>query len=665
MPEILAVLHPADLFRDPSMRLPSHRDWAKVQPILKREWPLPVPSRLIITPENISDIHGEQFEKLLLQAQNANWIAIDTEYDQETRFLTLIGVGFKVNGKVSGFQVSCSRLPRWARGTLEGIIKSLVMDVPCVCQNSIGAELPVLKQNLFIEYKDYKQIEDTMLAHAVLWSDWAHDLEFLASLYSPYNKMKHLKGIDFFLYNWGDVIDTIAVWEGLLTEFKQDLLSEAIYREQSLKLIPLVLEAHERGIKVNKAAVEPLAKELLHRKEKALILAQAACGYPINIGSNKQLAKYCYEERKYPIPKERGKEKTTVKGDAIAELRKYVGPEPNLEGEERDGLDFEEVERRIQGGADPVLEARVIYANALQEYSHYIAPCYKETVLVDRIFPEFKLHTQSTGRWSTTGVPMAQLPKHLRSIVCADEGFRQVEYDWSQIELRLLAVLAQDEPLLTAFNKEWDVHTLTACELFGLPYPPNRVDPHNSEECKVWRSLIQWGGTGDTRRTFAKQFVYRLNYGGSAKEAITIPGAKMLGLNAAKLSMVANRYLAAHPGLSKWRSAMAMSVQGKFPTVRTFMGRKRILLTNGPKKIREAYDTPMQAGVSDIANITAITIYKELPWLQFLFQLHDGWRWQCPTVLLDETMPQLKKIVEREWNVNGVVTKFPATFTVL
>ena len=663
--QVLATLHPADLFRDRSMLLPSHRDWAKIPLILKGEWPLPVPERLVIGPENITDFHSEQFDDLLTKAHQAEWIAIDTEYDRETRFLTLIGVGFKHQGKVVGFQVSCSRLPRWAQGFLQGTIKTLVSDISVVYQNSIGAELPVLKQNMGIEYKDHKHIDDTMLAHAVLWSDWEHSLEFLASLYSPYNKLKQYKGSDFLLYNWGDVIDTIAVWEGLLGEFKKDTLSESIYREQSLKLIPLIVEAHERGIRVAKDKVKPLALELTMRKVKSQLLAQAACGYPINLGSVKQLAFYCYDLKKYKVPKERGKEKRTVSGDTIADLRKAVGPEPDLEGEEKDGLQFEAVSRRCEENADMVLEARVIYANALQEFSHYISPCFgDDSSVVARIFPEFKIHTQATGRWSTTTVPMAQLPKHLRGIICADEGWRQVEYDWDSIELRLIAALSQDRPLLEAFEKSWDIHTLTACELFNLLYPPNRVNPHENGESTEWRASTKWNGKGDTRRTFAKQFVYRLNYGGSAKEAITIPGARMLGLNAVKLALASNRYLMAHPGLSKWRASMAMKVQSRFPEVRTFMGRKRILLTDGPKKLREAYDTPMQAGVSDIANITAIRIYNELPWLQFLFQLHDGWRWQCPAHLLEESIPKMREIVEREWEINGELVKFPASFTV-
>ena len=450
---------------------------------------------------------------------------------------------------------------------------------------------------------------------------------------------------------------------GVTRRVKKDPLSEAIYREQSLKLIPLIVEAHERGIRVAKDKVEPLALELTTRKLKSQLLAQAACGYPLNLGSNKQLAFYCYNLKKYKVPKERGQEKRTVDGDTIADLRKKVGPEPDLEREEKEGLSFEEITARLEEGANPALEARVIYSNALQEFSHYIAPCYKESSLVDRIYPEFKLHTQSTGRWFTTGVPMAQLPKHLREIVCADEGWRQVEYDWNQIELRLLAALAQDKPLLDAFSKGWDLHTLTACEIFGLPYPPNRVDPHGSDDCLTWRSTIKWVGREDIRRTFAKQFVYRLNYGGSPKKSITIPGAKQLGLDAAKLALAANRYLMAHPGLAKWRSQVALSVQVKYPEIRTFMGRKRTLLTDGPKKVREAYDTPMQAGVSDIANITAVSIYNELPWVQFLFQLHDGWRWQVPVHLLDETLPKMKEIVEREWSVNGELMRFPASFT--
>jgi len=96
----------------------------------------------------------------------------------------------------------------------------------------------------------------------------------------------------------------------------------------------------------------------------------------------------------------------------------------------------------------------------------------------------------------------------------------------------------------------------------------------------------------------------------------------------------------------------------------TFLGRKRRILTQGKGAWRVAVNYPMQAGVSDIANLTAVRIDEELPYLDLMYQMHDGWKYQCPLDKVDETLPKLKAIVEAEWYINGAKVSFPATFKV-
>ena len=664
-PPVLAVLHPADLFRDPAMVIPSLRDWSKIKLFLNGEWPAPIPERLIITADNMDALNNGAFAQCLSNAQRAPFVVVDTEYGQESRFLTILGLGYRDPGThgVTGVQVEWPHLPAWAKGEVRASFSALARQTPLVFQNAIGAEIPTLQKNFDLPYAAYKYLDDTMLAHAVLWSEWPHDLEFLASMYGPYPKMKHLKSSDPLLYNWGDVIDTLAVWEGILKEFADDPQSEHIYRTQSLPLIPLITEAHTRGIRVNRDRLAVLSDELQTRMDAALVLGQAGAGYPLSLASPQQLQFYCYTLQKYRMPRQYGKALRSIAGDRLAELRLRVGTEPpDLESEERQGLALEEAQRRVhECAADPVLEARVLYANAAQEISHYIAPCRG----VERIYPEFSIHAQANARWSTTGVPMAQLPEHLRDIVRPDEGCVWLGYDWDQIELRILAALAQDQPLLEAFAKGWDLHTLNMSDLFGLPYPVDRVDPHRSHADTDWRTQLTWRGKEDIRRVFAKRFVYRLCYGGDPRKSGDIPGAKQLNLDAAKLSQAANRFLLAHPALSAWRAQVAQTVAAvRFPTVRTFMGRRRVLLSEGPKRIREAYDYPMQAAVSDVANCTAVQIYRELPDVHFMYQMHDGWWWQCVQHGAVTTMKRLKEIVEQAWTVNEHVIAFPATFKV-
>src|SRR2546427_12880885 len=101
MYDVLAVLHPADLFRDPSMRIPSHRDWAKAPKILSGEWPKPVPERIIVRHDTWwGALFTEQFTGMVAEALSADFLCIDTEYAQDTRFLTLLGVGYPSDGTI-------------------------------------------------------------------------------------------------------------------------------------------------------------------------------------------------------------------------------------------------------------------------------------------------------------------------------------------------------------------------------------------------------------------------------------------------------------------------------------------------------------------------------------------------------------------------------------
>jgi DNA polymerase-1 len=368
-----------------------------------------------------------------------------------------------------------------------------------------------------------------------------------------------------------------------------------------------------------------------------------------------------YDVLGLPVQKHKKTRRPTIDSDAIALLRNQVGVAPD-EREEEDGLTYEEALQRISLGADPILEARVLYAGALQIQSHYLEPARKALADGDgRFYPDQLIHAQASGRWSTNDPPLAQLPSDLRDIVCADPGTVWLGWDWDQIELRINAALSGDAPSIEAFAQDWDIHTLNACDLFGLPYPPNRVDPHTAEDAAVWRELVRWQGKDDLRRVFAKRFVYRLDYGGDPARAGDVPGAKVLGLTSSLLVRASNRYLAQHPQKAEWRRQIATEATTTRIS-RTFAGRRRRLLGDGKKAIREAFNQPMQGGVVDIFNTTFIQLKDACPWLEWAYGMHDSQNWACPVGRVTETLPKLRSIIEQEWDIAGIKTRFPATY---
>lgn len=627
--KVLATLHPADLYRNPAMKLPVSMDWAKVPGFLEGTWPKEIPPFLVV--ERPTDTHlvtswvGEAL-------QAAPWVVMDTEFTRDTKYLLTLGIGYP---NAPGIQIWFNGLDPVARNVVRTALWRLVSKVPVVFQNAM-ADIPVLDRSLGLHYENYCQIHDTMLAHAVLWSEWPHDLGYLASLYGQYPKMKHLSKSNPKLYNWGDVLDTLSVWEGVSGEFRTDPLSKHVYESQSLPLVPVILKRASRGLLVDQPKVREAMDRLGERQKWAARVAAATVGRPFNLGSPDQLKKWLYEECAYPEQYDKDK-KLSIGADAVAALRRLIDPVPDLELEDKNGLSLADAERRINEGADPILEARVVYAGAKQEATHFLGPLLDR----ERVYPEIKIHAQASGRWSITNPPLQQFPDHLQDLLIPDPGEVWIGYDWDQIELRLLAALSGDEPYLSAFRRGDDVHTLNATAIFGPPSGNPDID--------------------STRRSFAKRFVYRLNYGGDARTAGDIPGAKLLGLTPRALVDASNRYLAAHPAMARWRVQTAAEAQ-RTRVSRTFTGRRRRLLGDGKSAIREAYNHPMQGGVADILNLATVQIAARAPWATLVYTCHDAAIWAGEASRAVELRGIIEEVVTQEWEIGNVRLSIPVKF---
>jgi hypothetical protein len=219
------------------------------------------------------------------------------------------------------------------------------------------------------------RFEDSMLAHAVLWSELPHTLEFLESVCSPHPKMKHLPTTDPDR-NWGDTVVTGYVWEMLRKELERDPDSMRMYREQSLALTPHIYKRESKGLRVNAARMAPAIEMYQTKIDEAERLAQAYCGFDVNLGSSAQLGYWLYDVEQ--LQTQRSKNKKTkaarsVDKDAIASLRASVCA---FDGdyEANNSVTQEYVEQRLKDGAHPLLEAKVLFGEAEQTLSHYLNP---------------------------------------------------------------------------------------------------------------------------------------------------------------------------------------------------------------------------------------------------------------------------------------------------
>lgn len=283
--------------------------------------------------------------------------------------------------------------------------------------------------------------------------------------------------------------------------------------------------------------------------------------------------------------------------------------------------------------------------------------------LVDRVFPHFGTHSQSNHRWSTTDPSLAQYPEDLEAILDLDLGTGELGYDYDQQELRILAAVSQDEPLLNTLRLKHDAHTIHCCEVMGYDYPPERTDPHNHQLNEAWRGKIQWKGKKDLRRVMAgKNFVFSLCYGKQPKNMMEIPGAKALGMSPKRFEAAAYRFLAAHPGIKRWMSGVRSRAKVR-PMSRTFIGTRRYSFLRDGELYRAMLDHPIQAAAADMVNLVIVQTANELDGkLALRWTKHDFVSWNVAGYAWNTaTIRRAIDIAQQEWDADGVKFCVPVT----
>lgn len=683
---VYCCLHTADLYHNPGMEVVTQWDWIRVRAVLDGDWPKKLPPRLLVTKDNLDEVR-----RWFVEARSSRWVTVDTEYIPGTSFLTVLGLlSRSIGGELEGLQLDTRTVDSAVRSEIYYHYTELIKYVPIIFHNC-RADIPVLQAATGANWGDYLSYEDTMLGHAVLWCELPHTLQFVASVLGKYQKLKHLKANDELLYNFGDCLETDSIWLYLTEEgFKHDPQAEAVYRTQHLRLSPIIDATVKRGLRVNRDRVLSARTEYEAQVNQALQLANANAGWPINLNSNQQLGWYLYRLRGLPLQVNKKSGNQSIDDEAIARLRMLVGPPFDPE----DDLTYDQAIERIYHGADPILEARVLYIGAstrlvkyiyslyqvvydVHEYNYSSNSAYKkakdkaieavqsgtETAVLDRIYPDILIHSQKTGRWSYIDPPIAQLPKGLRDLIIPDAGEVWVTWDWSAIEPRILEAYCRSKILKAAFDEGIDLHTWTVCSIFGYDQPPNLKDVMGADNAE-WRAKYKWKHSNDPRRVFAKTARYEMYYGGTGHNAAE--AAALYGLDSKLLKRACGNLVSADPEYYKWRLEIEETIK-RTRVLRTFMGRPRRFLKGGNKMVREGLDQPMQGGVSDIANTTVVLLDGlNIPGFQYAWGLHDSQYWHTSRPMVTrEFLQRVKDVAARPHVINGRLTQFPIDMAVI
>ena len=452
---------------------------------------------------------------------------------------------------------------------------------------------------------DFKSLARTMEFNGVVF-----DTSLASYLVDPGNRLTE---IDEILERWGLTDASLSAKAGALFSLR-DKLTEELSTRNALKLlidleIPVSqsLSRMERfGVAIDKKVLKAQSEELQKEVAKQSQIAFEAAGHEFNVASPKQLQVVLFDELKLPKTK---KIKTGYTTDA------------------------ESLQWLFSETKHPVLEAllKIREASKLQSV---IEGLLGEIAADNRIHTHFQQTVAATGRLSSTGPNLQNIPirteagKKIRDGFIAGEGFDGIlTADYSQIEMRILAHLAEDKKLLEAFASGEDLHSTVASLVFGVK--GDEVTP-------------------DMRRQI-KAMSYGLAYG------LTAFGlSQQLDITPGEASALMENYYKRFGGIRDYLATVVVEAK-KVGYTETLLGRRRYLpdLQNENKFKREiaeraALNAPIQGTAADIIKLAMLRVDQAMKAAnlksRLLLQIHDELLFEYIESELDE----LKELVKQE-----------------
>ncbi len=357
------------------------------------------------------------------------------------------------------------------------------------------------------------------------------------------------------------------------------LIEEA--KEVEFPFVNTLIAMERVGIKLDIAFFERLHQQSEERLKELTAKIYELAGGEFNINSTKQLASVLFEKLELPP------------------LKKT-----------KSGFSTDESTLQALRGKHPIIDHILEYRELFKLKSTYIDPLlgYAKKDVNHRIYTSFIQTGTTTGRLASKNPNLQNIPvktevgRQIRYGFIAEEGYKLVGIDYSQIELRLLAHFSQDPALVQAFKEERDIHLETAIRLFG------------KEEAK-------------SKRNIAKSINFGLIYGmGSRKLAQT------LGISTKEAKEIIESYFAAFPTVKDYLASIEEFAK-KHGYVETLLRRRRYFdfsAASGAQLaafLREATNTVFQGSAADLIKMSMNAIYKEiiqneLP-ARMLLQIHD------------------------------------------
>ena len=566
----------------------------------------------------------EQLDALLARLEAAPLVALDTETNSlDEMRAEIIGLSFSTEPGVAAYVPLAhsyagapDQLPR------EEVLARLKPWLENPERHKLGQHLKYDRHvfaNHGIEARGY--VHDTMLESYVLEVHKPHGLASLAERHLgrsgidyetiagngkhqiPFQQVAIDKAAE---YSCEDSDQTLDVHLNLWPRLERDPKLRFIY-DLEIQSSETLYRIERNGVLIDTQELSRQGHELGQRILKLEQEAHDLAGQPFNLGSPKQIGEILVNQQGLPV------------------VRKTASGAPSTD---------EEVLEKL--AEDYPLPAKILEHRGLSKLKGTYVDKLPQMVhpRTGRVHTHYAQAVAVTGRLSSNDPNLQNIPirtaegRRIREAFIASPGHVIASADYSQIELRIMAHISEDEALLRAFRESLDVHRATASEVFGVP--PDEV---SSEQ-----------------RRYAKVINFGLIYGMSSFGL-----ARNLGIDTKAAAGYIDRYFQRYPGVKHYMDETRLSAKSR-GYVETVFGRRLYLpeinSPNGPRRggaERQAINAPMQGTAADLIKMSMVKVQdvldREGKGTKMILQVHDELVFEVPEAELDWARAEIPRLM--------------------
>lgn len=445
------------------------------------------------------------------------------------------------------------------------------------------------------------QMFDTMIAHYVLQPELHHGMDYLAEVYLKYDtikieeligakgknqrNMRDLSPTDIYKYACEDADVTLKLKNILEKELETNGVKE-LFEEIEMPLVPVLAYIERNGVRIDTEALKETSRHFTIRMREIEEEIYKLAGMEFNVSSPKQVGEVLFDRLKIVEKAKKTKTGQYVTSEEVLESLK--GKHQIVEKI----LDYRGLKKLLS-----------TYVDALPEL---INP------KTGRIHTSFNQTVTATGRLSSSNPNLQNIPvrdddgKEIRKAFIPDDGCEFFSADYSQIELRIMAHLSEDDNMIEAFREEQDIHVATAAKIYKI-----NIDEVTREQ-----------------RSKAKTANFGIIYG------ISVFGlAERLNVDRKEAKELIDGYFENYPKVKAYMDENIRSARDK-GYIETIFKRKRYLPDINSRNAvvrgyaeRNAINAPIQGSAADIIKVAMIRIYKrfidEGIKSKMILQVHD------------------------------------------